>query len=68
MANEWGFVKRSDAPWQSEWNKAFNSFHHSIFHQDPAYKSHRCLQCLLKSTQTQDGLDAIYEGLKERPR
>ena len=31
MANEWSFVKRSDAPWQSEWNEAFNSFHCSIF-------------------------------------
>ena len=32
MADEWGFVKRYDVPWQSDWNKAFNSFHHSIFH------------------------------------
>ena len=32
------------------------------------YKSHRCLQCLLKSTQFQNELDTIYEGLKERPR
>ena len=37
MANEWSFVKRSDAPWQSEWNEAFNSFHCSIFCWDPAY-------------------------------
>ena len=65
MADEWGFVKRSDAPCQ--WNEAFNSFHHSIFCQDPAYKSHGHLQHLLKSAQTQDELDAIYEGLRERP-
>ena len=31
MADEWGFVKRSDAPWQSEWNEAFDSYHRSIF-------------------------------------
>ena len=27
MANEWGFVKRLDAPYQSEWNEAFDSYH-----------------------------------------
>ena len=37
MADEWGFVKRSDALWQSDWNEAFDSYHWSIFHQDPAY-------------------------------
>ena len=68
MANEWGFVKRLDAPYQSEWNKAFNSYHRSIFRRDPAYKSQHCLQHLFKSAQTQDELDAIYEGLAERPR
>ena len=31
MADEWGFVKRSDAPYQSEWNEAFDSYHCSIF-------------------------------------
>ena len=46
MADKWGFVKRSDAPWQSGWNEAFNFFHRSICHQDPAYKSHCCLQHL----------------------
>ena len=39
MADEWGFVKRSDAPYQSEWNEAFDSYHRSLFHRDPAYKS-----------------------------
>ena len=32
MADEWGFVKRLDTPYQSEWNEAFDSYHHSIFH------------------------------------
>ena len=68
MADEWGFVKRSDAPLQSDWNEAFDSYHQSIFHRDPAYKSQHCLQCLFKSAQTQDELDTIYEGLVERPR
>ena len=31
-------------------------------------KSQHCLQRLFKSAQTQDELDAIYEGLAERPR
>ena len=68
MANEWGFVKRSDTTYQSEWNEAFDSYHQSIFRRDPAYKSQHCLQHLFKSAQTQDELDAIYEGLAERPR
>jgi hypothetical protein len=67
MADEWGFVKRSEAPYLAEWNEAFNSHHCSIFQRDPAYKSQRRLQRLFKSTQTQNELDAIYEGLKERP-
>ena len=68
MADEWGFVKRSDAPYQSEWNEAFDSYHYSIFHRDPAYKFQHHLQRLFKSAQSQDELDAIYEGLAERPR
>ena len=68
MADEWGFVKRSDTPYQSEWNEAFDSYYHSIFRRDPAYKSQHCLQHLFKSAQTQNELDAIYEGLAERPR
>ena len=68
MADEWEFVKRSDAPYQSEWNEAFDSYHRSIFHRDPTYKSQHCLQHLFKSVQTQDELDTIYEGLAERPR
>ena len=68
MADEWEFVKRSDAPYQSEWNEAFDSYHRSIFRRDPAYKSQHRLQCLSKSTQSQDELDTIYEGLAERPR
>ena len=68
MADEWGFVKQSDAPYQSEWNEAFDSYHRSIFRRDPAYKSQHRLQCLFKSAQSQDELDAIYEGLAERPR
>ena len=68
MANEWGFVKRSDSPYQYDWNEAFDSYHRSIFRQDPAYKSQHCLQCLFKSVSTQDELDAIYEGLAERAR
>ena len=68
MANEWGFVKRLDAPYQSEWNEAFDSYYRSIFRRDPAYKSQHRLQRLFKSAQTQDELDAIYKGLAERPR
>ena len=68
MADEWGFVKRLDTPYQSEWNEAFDSYHRSIFRRDPAYKSQHRLQRLFKSVQTQDELDAIYEGLAERPR
>jgi hypothetical protein len=67
MADEWGFVKRTEAPYLAEWNEAFNSYHRFLFRRDPAYKSQRRLQCLFKSTQTQNELDAIYEGLKERP-
>ena len=68
MADEWGFVKRSDAPYQSEWNEAFDSYHCSLFRRDPAYKSQHRLQRLFKSTQSQNELDASYEGLAERPR
>ena len=68
MADEWEFVKRLDAPYQSEWNEAFDSYHCSIFRQDLAYKSQHRLQRLFKSTQSQDELDTIYEGLAERPR
>ena len=32
------------------------------------HKSHCCIQHLLKSKQTQDELDTIYEGFRERPR
>jgi hypothetical protein len=67
MADEWGFVKRTEAPYLAEWNEAFDSHHHSLFQRDPAYKSQRRLQRLFKSAQTQNELDAIYEGLKERP-
>jgi hypothetical protein len=31
MADEWSFVKMSDAPYQAEWNEAFDSHHHSLF-------------------------------------
>ena len=65
MAHEWGFVKRSDAPYQSDWNEAFDSYHRSIFRRDPAYKSQHRLQHLFKSAQSQDELDAIYSGSKK---
>ena len=68
MAEEWGFVQRSDTPWQHDWNEAFDSYHCSLYYQDPAYKAHCHIQHLLKSAQTQNELDTIYEGLKERPR
>jgi hypothetical protein len=59
MADEWGFVKRTEAPYLAEWNEAFNSHHHSLFRRDPAYKSQRRLQCLFKSAQTQNELDTV---------
>jgi hypothetical protein len=31
MADERGFVTMSDAPYQAEWNKAFDSHHCSLF-------------------------------------
>ena len=67
MADEWGFVKRSDAPYQHDWNEAFDSYHRSIFRRDPAYKSQHRLHRLFKSASTQNELDAIYSGSKKCP-
>jgi 8-oxo-dGTP pyrophosphatase MutT (NUDIX family) len=52
MADEWGFVKRTEVPYLAEWIEAFDSNHRSFFRRDPAYKSQCRLQRLFKSAQT----------------
>ena len=46
---------------------AFDTCYRLTFHRNPAYKTQRQLQKIIKSARSSDELDAIYQGLGARP-
>jgi len=61
------YYRRTEAPLQQDWNTAFDTCYHLAFHSNPAYKTQCRLQIIIKSAQSFDELDAIYQGLGARP-
>jgi len=61
------YYRRTEAPLQRDWNTAFDAHYRLAFHRNPAYKTQRRLQKIIKSAKSLDELDPIYQGLGARP-